>query len=95
MLTFTKQKRSKTSIMQNANLNHYQLVRYLDFLLEIDLLNFENHKKLTYYTTTSKGLEFLNRLNDMHNLITPEVDAIGNKLIHVKEFSNFDQNFSI
>jgi len=88
MLSFSKKKRSKTSIMQNASLNYSHLVQYLDFLLENNLLSLENCKNLAYYKTTPKGLNFLNMINELRNIINPEVDAVRNKLIQLAEFSN-------
>jgi len=86
MLLFSKKKCSKTRIMQNANISYFQLVRYLDFLLERNLLNSENDNKLTYYKTTRKGLIFLNMINELRNITNPEVETFGNKSIQIVDF---------
>lgn len=88
MLLFSKKKRLKTSINQNANLSYFMLVRYLDFLLESNLLNLENDNRLTYYKTTHKGLIFLNMINELRNIINPEVETVRNKLIQIVDFQN-------
>jgi predicted transcriptional regulator len=88
ILTLTKKRHNKTHVLKNANLSYCQLLQYLDFLLERGLLNLEDDNIGTSYRTTSKGLVFLNKINELHNILKPEIDAIGNKLAQIKEFSN-------
>jgi len=48
----------KTQIMYQANLSYRLLCRYLDEVLNADLVSFENEKR---FVLTAKGKEFLNR----------------------------------
>jgi predicted transcriptional regulator len=54
---------TKTRIMYQAYLSYNRLTKYLDLLLDIEYLEFDNERKL--FKTTAKGLEFLRSNNEV------------------------------
>lgn len=59
----------KTQIMYRANLSFAQLTDYLKFMLKISLLNkFRNNGK-DVYSTTEKGVDFLQRHLELTELL--------------------------
>lgn len=54
---------TKTRIMYQAYLSYNRLTKYLDLLLDIEYLEFDNERKL--FKTTAKGLEFLKSNNEV------------------------------
>ncbi|MEM3628676.1 MAG: winged helix-turn-helix domain-containing protein, partial [Candidatus Bathyarchaeia archaeon] len=71
----------KTQIMYRANLSFTQLNEYLKFMLKINLIDriVENDREV--YKATPKGLEFLQRYQEMIDLLKSGVENGGN---HVK-----------
>lgn len=59
---------TKTKIMYRAYLSYAQLIEYVKFLQENDLLTCEEGMRL--YRVTEKGLKFLNTSNELNELIT-------------------------
>jgi len=61
ILTVAKKVTGKTRIMYNCNLSYRQLKLYINFLLEIGLLDshFENKSHRISFRITSKGLKFI------------------------------------
>ena len=55
---------SKTRIMYQAYLSYNQLTRYLELLLDLEYLEFDDKRKL--FTTTAKGLEFMKSNSERH-----------------------------
>ena len=62
----TRSGASKTKIMYKAYLSYFQVVEYLKYLQENDLLAYEEGTQL--YRPTEKGLRFLNMSNDLNEL---------------------------
>lgn len=58
---------NKTTILYRCNLSYTQLVKYLNFLLEKNILEEKtsnnNGYSKTLYTTTEKGKDFLKDIN--------------------------------
>ncbi|MGB9960414.1 MAG: winged helix-turn-helix domain-containing protein [Candidatus Bathyarchaeales archaeon] len=71
----------KTQIMYKANLSFTQLNEYLKFMLKINLLErfVENGKD--FYKATEKGLEFLQRYQEITDLLKTEN---GNERSNIK-----------
>ena len=57
---------SKSKILYKAYLSYAQLVEYLKFLQENDLLVCEKETQL--YRTTERGLKFLSISNELHEM---------------------------
>jgi len=79
ILEVAKEGNKKTRIMYLANLSFDQLKKYLNFLIEKDLLEYDSNERK--YKTTDKGLEFLKMLNDFKEI----ENAYREKLEIVKE----------
>ena len=62
----------KTQIMYRANLSFAQLSEYLSFLLRIKLLKVNEDNGRTVYKTTTKGVKFLQRYEEITNLLNNE-----------------------
>jgi len=58
---------TKTKIMYKAYLSYFQVVEYLKYLQQNDLLAYEAGTQL--YRPTEKGLKFLNMSNDLNELV--------------------------
>jgi predicted transcriptional regulator len=69
ILNITKDDCLKTQIMYRANLSFAQLNEYLSFLTKMDLLKAQNENKKTIYRTTAKGDKFLEKYDDIANLL--------------------------
>jgi predicted transcriptional regulator len=72
ILAEAKKVTGKTRIMYNCNLSYKQLKLYINFLLEIGLLDshFENrNNKLSSFRITSKGLKFLSAYSKLKALM--------------------------
>jgi predicted transcriptional regulator len=66
ILRVIKRERGKcgpTRILYGANLSHDRLVRYLNHLKELQLIEEMKENDKTFYTLTEKGREFLNELS--------------------------------
>lgn len=75
--------RLKTQIMYRVNLSYSQLNDYLKFMLNLGLLEaiIEAHTRGVKYRSTAKGLDFLQRYDEIHSLIkgeAPEYPYQGN-----------------
>ena len=76
----------KTQIMYKANLSFTQLNDYLKFMLNNNLINQTNIEGKEVYVVTEKGLDFLQRHNELTKLL--KTSSNGNKgkipLYHLK-----------
>ena len=59
----SKKGTKKTRIMQSANLNYYQINKYLHLLMVNGLLNIDNEDR---YRITERGFEFVRILESLH-----------------------------
>lgn len=77
ILEIAKEGILKTQIMYRANLSFTQLNEYLKFMLKINLLEkkFRNDKEI--YKTTEKGLDFLQRYQEIIDMLRSE-DCLRN-----------------
>jgi predicted transcriptional regulator len=73
MLNASRKGLTKTQIMYKASLSFTQVVHYLSFLLEMNLLEKINVNKKTIYKTTQKGVQFLKRYKEIKELLKPDV----------------------
>jgi predicted transcriptional regulator len=66
--------RLKTQIMYRVNLSYAQLNDYLKFMVELGLLEviFEGGRGTMKFRSTAKGLDFLQRYDEIHSLIKGE-----------------------
>lgn len=71
ILAEAKKVTGKTRIMYNCNLSYKQLKLYINFLLEIGLLDshFENRNNKVSFSITSKGLKFLSAYSKLKALM--------------------------
>jgi predicted transcriptional regulator len=61
---------SKSSkIMRIANLSHERLVRYMEELVSLGLVNEKRDNGAKSYTLTSTGLEFVNQLREAETFV--------------------------
>jgi len=62
----------KTKIMYSTNMNHYQLQKYLDLLMERGLMDRVNSGNSNgTYRTTRKGLRLLKHTDDLLAMLSP------------------------
>ena len=73
MLEISKDRPLKTQIMYKANLSFNQLNDYLDFLINSSLLNQTNSAGKEVYIITDKGLDFLERHNELTKMLENKV----------------------
>ena len=64
----------KTQIMYRANLSFAQLNEYLSFLIKIRLLTLENENKKSIYLTSAKGNQYLEKYEDIADLLENDLD---------------------
>ncbi|MDH5449290.1 MAG: winged helix-turn-helix domain-containing protein [Candidatus Bathyarchaeota archaeon] len=69
ILEMTKNGCLKTHIMYGANLSFDQLKGYMAFLLDVGLLQETMKGEKTVYTTTQKGVKFLEHLHTISDLM--------------------------
>ena len=62
----------KTQIMYKANLSFAQLNEYLSFLTRMELLKIHKEERKKIYRTTDKGEEYLDRYEEISNLLRTE-----------------------
>jgi predicted transcriptional regulator len=62
----------KTQIMYKANLSFAQLTEYLVLLKRINILEKSNQSGKEVYTATQKGLEFLQKQQEIMQLLNEE-----------------------
>ena len=72
ILEIAKEGTLKTQIMYKANLSFAQLNDYLKFMLKNDLLRKFRANGKDVYTTTEKGIDFLQRHFELTELLTEE-----------------------
>lgn len=72
ILTETKKVARKTRIMYNCNLSYKQLKLYINFLLEIGLLDFHSDESSnrSSFKITSKGSKFLSAYSKLKALMS-------------------------
>jgi predicted transcriptional regulator len=74
----------KTQIMYRANLSFAQLNDYLKFMFKLKLLEKIDDEGKDVYVATEKGLDFLQRQNEVQQLVKltdEEVPNSGNELL--------------
>jgi predicted transcriptional regulator len=64
----------KTQIMYRANLSFAQLNEYLSFLTKIHLIIIQNENKRTVYKTSTKGNQYLEKYEDIADLLGNDKD---------------------
>jgi predicted transcriptional regulator len=69
MLELSKDRPLKTQIMYRANLSFNQLNHYLEFLMNNNLIYKTNGADKEVYVTTEKGLDFLQRHNELTKMM--------------------------
>jgi predicted transcriptional regulator len=70
ILQATRSGATKTKIMYRAYLSYTQVKEYLSFLLEKDLIKYEEGSQI--YRITEKGLHFLQVYGEISDLVTPK-----------------------
>ncbi len=70
ILQATRSGATKTKIMYKAYLSYTQVKEYLSFLLENDLIKYEEGSQL--YRITERGLHFLQVYGEISDLVTPK-----------------------
>lgn len=70
ILTITKKRKTITPILYKANLSHYQSKKYLEYLINQNLLEYQIIEKKNFYKTTPKGINFLSNFHDLEKILT-------------------------
>ena len=70
ILQATRSGATKTKIMYKAYLSYTQVKEYLSFMLENDLIKYEEGTQL--YRVSEKGLHFLQVYGEISDLVTPK-----------------------
>jgi len=70
ILQATRGGTTKTKIMYKAYLSYTQVKEYLSFMLENDMIMYEEGSHL--YRTTEKGLHFLQVYGEISDIVTPK-----------------------
>ena len=70
ILQATRSGATKTKIMYKAYLSYTQVKEYLSFMLENELIKYEEGTQL--YRISEKGLHFLQVYNEISDLVTPK-----------------------
>lgn len=78
ILEIAKQGTLKTQIMYKANLSFAQLNEYLKFMLSIKLIERLTNQGKEVYLATKKGLDFLQRQNEIAELLKTEEEKTKN-----------------
>ena len=76
ILETTKQGATKTKIMYKSYLSYSQAVSYIKYLLENELISYEEGKQV--YRTTEKGYKLLNLSNEISGMMEPSQRAFHN-----------------
>jgi predicted transcriptional regulator len=71
MLEIIKDGPIKTQIMYKANLSYNQLNDYLAFMFSINLIEQTNVSGKEIYVITDKGVDFLQRHNELTKMLEP------------------------
>lgn len=69
VLETAKEEANQTTIMYNSFLSYSMLKDYLKLLLQAELLKYD--KKTKMYSSTGKGIEFLELYGKMNKLVFP------------------------
>jgi predicted transcriptional regulator len=77
ILEIAKDGTLKTQIMYRANLSFTQLNDYLGFMLKICLLEKARENEKEVYRASQKGLDFLERYNEINELLKTEEEVNG------------------
>jgi len=77
ILEISKQGTLKTQIMYRANMSFTQLNDYLAFMLKIGLLDKVNENGRETYRATAKGTDFLQRYNEISELLKTQSEING------------------
>jgi predicted transcriptional regulator len=72
----------RTQILYRANINFYQLTRYLDLLIKVGMIE-EKDSPTRNYRTTEKGLEFIKMFEPKAEVIEYEQQT-ASKLLQLK-----------
>jgi len=64
---------SKTRLVYRTNMNFFAIRRHMDFLIQKGLLNVE-YSSIQLYTTTQRGLEFLDEFDKIKETLGIEED---------------------
>jgi predicted transcriptional regulator len=64
---------SKTRLVYRTNMNFFAIRRHMDFLIQKGLLNVE-YSSIQLYTTTQRGLEFLDEFDKIKETLGIEND---------------------
>jgi predicted transcriptional regulator len=83
ILEISREGSLKTQIMYRANLSFTQLNDYLRFMLKISLLEKVLMNDRDIYRATVKGLDFLQRYNEITELIKSEEESNGKNGIKI------------
>ena len=83
ILEISREGSLKTQIMYRANLSFTQLNDYLKFMLKISLLEKVLMNEKDIYRATVKGLDFLQRYNEITELIKSEEESNGKNGIKI------------
>lgn len=70
ILQATRSGATKTKIMYKAYLSYTQVKEYLSFMLENELIKYEEGTQL--YRVSEKGLHFLQVYGEISDLVTPK-----------------------
>ena len=69
ILTLCLKPVQKTYIMYQANLSYTQLQKYLEYLVQIQLLEVRNVEEDTLYAATEKGLNLIENYKKLLNIL--------------------------
>lgn len=83
ILEISREGSLKTQIMYRANLSFTQLNDYLNFMLKINLLEKVPVGGKDTYRATNKGLDFLQRYNEITELIKSDEESNGKNGIKI------------
>ncbi len=72
----------RTQILYRANINFYQLTRYLELLIKVGMIE-EKDSPTRNYRTTEKGLEFIKMFEPKAEIIEYEQQT-ASKLLQLK-----------
>jgi len=61
---------AKTHIMYQANLSYSQLQKYLEYLLQTNLLETDNTEEKELYTVTEKGMNLIQNYKKLLEILT-------------------------
>jgi len=70
ILEFANDGALKTKIMYDAKLSYTQLENYVSLLIKLRLLETSTRGKLIVYKTTEKGIDFIKRYAELHDLLS-------------------------